>query len=70
MPAVEKVRVGISFEEGLIRVLDMHIGELKGLGVNRSEAVNAIVSDFLEEGGTTEAVWEAIARMRAKQRSG
>ena len=70
MPAVEKVRVGISFEEDLIRVLDKHTGELKGLGVNRSEAVNAIVSEFLEEGGTTEAVWEAIARMRAKQRSG
>ncbi|MDG7016497.1 MAG: hypothetical protein JRM82_03880 [Nitrososphaerota archaeon] len=70
MPAVEKVRVGISFEEDLVRVLDKHIGELKELGVNRSEAVNAVVSEFLEEGGTTEAVWEAVARMRAKRRSG
>ena len=68
MATARKVRVGISFEEDQVKQLDAHSRALKELGVDRSEVVNAIVAEFLDAGGTTEAVWEAVSRVRVKRR--
>jgi metal-responsive CopG/Arc/MetJ family transcriptional regulator len=66
----KKVRVGISFDADLARAVDAHAKQLRGLGVNRSDIVNALVAEFFEEGGSAEAVWEAVSRRRAKKREG
>ena len=68
MPVERKVRIGVSFDRRLVDALDEHVQALKELGVDRSEAVNAILSGFLEESDTTEAVWEAVSRRRMKRR--
>lgn len=70
MPVERKVRIGVSFDRRLVDALDEHVQALKELGVDRSEAVNAILSGFLEESDTTEAVWEAVSRRRMKRREG
>jgi metal-responsive CopG/Arc/MetJ family transcriptional regulator len=66
----KKVRVGISFDAELARAVDAHAKQLRGLGVNRSDIVNALVAEFFEDGGSTEAVWEAVSRRRTKRREG
>lgn len=63
-----KVRIGVSFDPELSSLIERHVLQLKELGVDRSEVVNAILADFFEDGGTTEAVWEAVSRRRARRR--
>jgi metal-responsive CopG/Arc/MetJ family transcriptional regulator len=70
MAVERKVRIGVSFDRRLVDALDEHVQALKELGVDRSEAVNAILSGFLEDSDTTEAVWEAVSRRRMKRREG
>ena len=62
--------MGVSFDPEIVDALDEHSEALKGLGVTRSEVVNAILMDFLEEADTNEAVWEAVSKRRVKKRSG
>ena len=64
----QKVRAGISFDEGLLERLDEHAKELADLQVDRSEIVNAVLEDFFEGNGTTESVWEAVSKRRVKLR--
>ena len=68
MATKRKVRAGVSFDSELASLIERHASQLKELGVNRSEVVNAILEDFFERGGTTEAVWEAVSRRRVKRR--
>ncbi|MDG6982720.1 MAG: hypothetical protein JRM74_04625 [Nitrososphaerota archaeon] len=66
--AIAKLRVGVSFDEDLAELIQRHSQQLKELGVDRSEIVNAILADFFEAGGTTELVWEVVSKRRVKQR--
>ncbi len=70
MSTMKMVWVGIPFEEGPVWLLGNQIGALKEQGVDRGEAVSAIVSGFPEEGDTARAVGEVVVRMREKRRSG
>ena len=68
MPPVNKVRSGVSFDEATLKALDDRARSLKGLGVDRSEVVNAILDQYFEQSGTTESVWEAVSKRRARLR--
>ncbi len=63
-----KVRAGISFDPLLVDILDEHTRRLSGLAVDRSEIVNAILSEYFEDNGTSEAVWAAISKRRFKRK--
>ena len=66
---VRKVRSGISFDRQLLEALDKHAVALKELGVDRSELVNAILTEYLDGNDSAEAVWGVISRRRIKERS-
>ncbi len=66
---VRKIRAGISFDPSLVRTIDSHSVRLAGLQVDRSEIVNAILDDFFEGNGTTESVWNAVSKRRARRRN-
>ena len=68
MSSERKVRIGVSFDLELAELVERHANLLKGLGVDRSEIVNAILADFFEQVGTTEAVWEVVSKRRARRR--
>ena len=70
MAQTKKVRVGVSFDNEVAALLEQHARQLKGLGVNRSEIVNAVLEEFFEDGSSTEIVWEVVSRRRAKLRTG
>ncbi len=63
-----KFRAGISFDSNLAKKLDFHAEKLEGLAVDRSEIVNAILSDYFEDNGSSEAVWDAVRKRRVKRR--
>ena len=65
---MKKVRSGVSFDHELLVALDKHAENLKELGVDRSELVNAILGDYLEENSSREAIWGSVTRRRVKAR--
>jgi transposase len=67
MPS-SKVRTGISFDAPVLDALNEDAKMLAALQVDRSEIVNAILDDHFEGNGTTEAVWEAVGKMRLRRR--
>ncbi|MDG6898408.1 MAG: hypothetical protein JRN24_01585 [Nitrososphaerota archaeon] len=69
MAIEKKVRVGVSFDSELAVLIEHSASQLKELGVDRSEVVNAILAEFFETGGTTEAVWEVVSRRRIRRRT-
>ena len=58
----------MSFDPGLLERLDYHASKLSELQVDRSEIVNAVLEEFFEGRGTTEAVWESVSQRRARRR--
>ncbi len=69
MATGRKVRSGVSFDPEVVGALDKHATILEGLGVNRSEVVNAILMEYFEENGSSEAVWGVVSKRRFKRRS-
>jgi metal-responsive CopG/Arc/MetJ family transcriptional regulator len=69
MAAKRRVRSGVSFDPELKDKLDEHADHLTGLGVTRSEVVNAILEEYFEDGGTAESVWGIVSRRRVRKRS-
>lgn len=67
--SVKKVRSGVSFDCQLFEALDKHVVALKELGVDRSEVVNAILTEYLEGNDSAEAVWGVISKRRIKERT-
>jgi len=65
---MKKVRMGVSFDPELEEALERHAATLKDLGVTKSEVVNAVLSQFLEENNTSEAVWGVVSRRRIRKR--
>ena len=62
MAIEKKVRVGVSFDHALADHVERAASQLKELGVDRSEVVNAILAEFFEAGGcTTESGWEGVS---------
>ena len=68
MASVRKVRSGVSFDIELLGAIDKHAVALKDLGVDRSEVVNAILTEFLTSSGSDEEVWGVISRRRVRSR--
>ena len=66
MPTVRRARVGVSFDAELASILDKHARTLRGLGVDRSEVVNAILSEFFERNGA-ESLRGVISKRRSKR---
>ena len=63
-----KVRAGVSFDDQMVEALDAHAKNLESLHVDRSEIVNAILSDFFDGNGTTESVWGVVSKRRIRLR--
>lgn len=63
-----KVRAGVSFDASLLDVLDRHVGRLVEYRVDRSEIVNAILADYFQSHGSSEAVWAVIGKKRVRER--
>lgn len=64
----KKVRAGVSFDVEVVAALNEHAKKLVELQVDRSEVVNAILEEYFEDNGTTEAVWDAVSKRRVKNR--
>ena len=64
----KKVRAGVSFDDQMVEALDAHAKNLESLHVDRSEIVNAILSDFFDGNGTTESVWGVVSKRRIRLR--
>ena len=64
----KKVRAGVSFDDQMMEALDAHAKNLESLHVDRSEIVNAILSDFFDGNGTTESVWGVVSKRRIRLR--
>jgi metal-responsive CopG/Arc/MetJ family transcriptional regulator len=65
----KKVRAGVSFDPRLVETLDGHVKKLSGLQVDRSEVVNAVLEEYFEGNGSTESVWETVAKRRTRSRA-
>ncbi len=62
-----KVRAGISFDQQVIMTLDKYVATLSALAINRSEIVNAILSDYFDGNGSHEALQATVAQKRSRE---
>lgn len=65
--AAKRVRAGVSFDEPLLEQLDARARDLKELGVDRSEIINAVLSAFFANDSGSEAVRTAVSNRRGRQ---
>ncbi len=68
MATERRVRSGISFDPEVVETLDKHVKRLGELGVDRSEVVNAVLTEYFEDNSSSEAVWSAVNKRRIARR--
>jgi hypothetical protein len=60
-----KLKVGISFDPGVIEAIDRHVAASAELATHRSEVVNAIIAEFLDD-GPSDILVKNIVRARRR----